>query len=720
MATLTALTAFVAPKEAGLHVKFQSLAGEAVCEVSLAPGSTLEDLEGHLKTHLGIGRDLVAQRCPFAPFFWFKGSLHKVSNGTLIKVWFLGYRGEDAEHESFDIFAHPSQEPLDKREQADAHAELTFSRDIFVSGRKFLAAMAVEAFNPQSGAFDVNWTLRTAQNVARAEVEPFLGSLELSDLEGVKFMRVFQRLTVPSEEWNLMNLKLLQDLDPRLKLCKHVLCKHWRQVAREAATRRVVRQPSPLCLLKKNKRGNVVGMECVSSDSSFPDGFDGNLQTALRLNDVLPEATSVGSRLRALASLHWGPQIPPTPSALEQAWAWLEAGAKDEEILGADAPASAWENVRVAHVQLRLACDLGPVAVEQNLDTNFFRFVTKFLGWRLCVVRFWGLHCFVRDARDMEKEDSSSALGERATLEEHLDRAIKEAKGDGDFRGVMMLVLDLPENHDLTSHCQSLEWKHSKTMPLRFVLCECVHYDLKDSGSLLRFLHEADVRLVRLEYLRELCRKGRRLPRRQEAEKERTESGEAALVDDILSCVKINEQTGHMSTESQEGQMVEVRLVSVSHAWESMQHPDPWGFQLETVVEEMVAKHKPAGNRRQVYLFFDYLSLPQYERTTSEEKECFQRAVENMHLMYAHEAIHVFVLDKLTPADRQSKDGEIIVYHEDSEAVKSVPVKDLKFNETPYLSRGWCQAETEWASLRETLSHMPSPPSKFQEGFVRN
>ena len=61
-------------------------------------------------------------------------------------------------------------------------------------------------------------------------------------------------------------------------------------------------------------------------------------------------------------------------------------------------------------------------------------------------------------------------------------------------------------------------------------------YDLAEPRSLIAFLSDVDVRLVRLEYLIELRESGRVLPRRQEAEKERTASGQPALVgvDELL------------------------------------------------------------------------------------------------------------------------------------------------------------------------------------------
>ena len=106
-------------------------------------------------------------------------------------------------------------------------------------------------------------------------------------------------------------------------------------------------------------------------------------------------------------------------------------------------------------------------------------------------------------------------------------------------------------------------------------------YDLSKPESLLSFLEGAGIRLVRLEYLIELSASGRPLPRRQEAEKETTSSGAPALVESSeLKEVRIDPSTAHMSVMLRHPvpRRVQVHLVSISHMWESMQHPDPWRF----------------------------------------------------------------------------------------------------------------------------------------------
>ena len=105
-------------------------------------------------------------------------------------------------------------------------------------------------------------------------------------------------------------------------------------------------------------------------------------------------------------------------------------------------------------------------------------------------------------------------------------------------------------------------------------------YDLSAPESLLGFLEDAGIRLVRLEYLIQLSASGRPLPRRQEAENETVRGAPALVESSELKEVRIDPSTAHMSVMLRHPvpRRVQVHLVSISHMWESMQHPDPWRF----------------------------------------------------------------------------------------------------------------------------------------------
>ncbi|CAE7346703.1 UVR8 [Symbiodinium sp. CCMP2592] len=144
-------------------------------------------------------------------------------------------------------------------------------------------------------------------------------------------------------------------------------------------------------------------------------------------------------------------------------------------------------------------------------------------------------------------------------------------------------------------------------------------YSLSDPASLIKYFLDADVRPVRLAYLVELQKAKKPWPRRQ----------------------------------------------------------DPWGYQLAEAVSRFREKE---GDRSKVWLFIDYVSLYQYKRDAVQQIN-FKRALEAMHILYAHE------VERMRP--------KISVYKESHQGVVEVPISELNANNVPYSERGWCQAEKE-------------------------
>ncbi|CAE7684867.1 ANK1 [Symbiodinium sp. CCMP2592] len=250
-------------------------------------------------------------------------------------------------------------------------------------------------------------------------------------------------------------------------------------------------------------------------------------------------------------------------------------------------------------------------------------------------------------------------------------------------------------------------------------------YDLFDPHGLVDFLVNADVRLVRLEYLVELLESSKALPRRQEAEEEKTSMDAPALVaPSELRQVDVNPETFHASimVKDPTPRRLTVRFVSISHVWESREHPDPWRFQLQSVVD----KYRLRLLDSVVWIFFDFLSLYQYERDEAQDR-VFRLALQGMHLLYSHEAVEVQRIEALASKevrdDCLARNGSLIpVYWEDEKKVTDVPIDQLKLNETPYSLRGWCQAETQWAALRTSMKDecpVPLPPHIFRERMKR-
>ena len=233
------------------------------------------------------------------------------------------------------------------------------------------------------------------------------------------------------------------------------------------------------------------------------------------------------------------------------------------------------------------------------------------------------------------------------------------------------------------------------------------HYNLKSPEDLIALLEEADIRLVRGKFLLELHQKSETMIRRQELET----------------------QHGHVALVSQEelrdwgAGRIRPQICSVSHCWESREHPDPFGYQLA-----ILAAHIHAAD----WFFIDYMSLYQYGRRTDEQYRCFQLAMKHMHVLYAHEFTSTLRIEDLTPEDVQERMASkmVTIYYEPTDSVQPVLVTELKANATSYFDRGWCQAEVQWSLSRslpassyripqrphhELNGRAPMAPKTFQE-----
>ena len=221
-----------------------------------------------------------------------------------------------------------------------------------------------------------------------------------------------------------------------------------------------------------------------------------------------------------------------------------------------------------------------------------------------------------------------------------------------------------------------------------------VKYTSDTPVALANFLVSADIRLVRAEYIWSLCETRKLLPRRQEAEHQSFESPsgwQTSLVthEEVMRWAK--------------GQS-EALLCSISHCWETREHPDPCGYQLDMIARASwwyALAYYPAP----VWLFIDYTSLFQYKREeNSLEDKSFRSAMNAMHVLYCHEYNLTLAIWSLTPQnlwEKLLKDGhKVLIYHEPSGAMKEVTLEELTRNLVEYLSRGWCQAELQWSTCR--------------------
>ena len=163
-------------------------------------------------------------------------------------------------------------------------------------------------------------------------------------------------------------------------------------------------------------------------------------------------------------------------------------------------------------------------------------------------------------------------------------------------------------------------------------------------------------------------------------------------------------------------------IVAVSHVWEAREHPDPHGYQLKKLAQKV-----DSG----AWFFLDYVSLFQFRRSTRDQDHSFRKAMQNMHVLYAHEHTSTLRIESLTPSDQVSLDAEVLVYHAPSGEVRPVAVRDLMLNGKAYAARGWCVAEHQWSATRsgasksrevdqveaEVAGQAPMPPEVFRPLF---
>ncbi|CAE7555590.1 ANK1, partial [Symbiodinium natans] len=300
-------------------------------------------------------------------------------------------------------------------------------------------------------------------------------------------------------------------------------------------------------------------------------------------------------------------------------------------------------------------------------------------------------------------------------------------------------------------------------------------YSLRDTAGLVGFCRDADVRLLRPQYLQELHEAGRAWPRRQEAEQEYTKDGKEAL---------------YTQEELQEKVCLgweRFTVFALSHVWESREHPDPARHQLrpqscsmckyhlvslaEVVVagvagvteslawlgvlvealrdfRDFLRKLAPVESERvhadwEAAVFIDYSSLYQFQRLPHQDDASFKKAMGNMHVVYSHDESFTLRIEGLTPGlhdpDRPKPElshQKVSVFHVPRNAVVDVSLAELRDtndkgkcpscgdegcaqlhrNGVEYQRRGWCSAEAQWSAARAEPWH--SIPIPFREGAV--
>ena len=196
---------------------------------------------------------------------------------------------------------------------------------------------------------------------------------------------------------------------------------------------------------------------------------------------------------------------------------------------------------------------------------------------------------------------------------------------------------------------------------------------------------------MELRWLYQLRRSETPLPRRQEAELETFKVGSVEL-----SALVTHEEVAEWANGNKDA-----IICSVSHAWETKEHPDPCAWQLGQLVDSLALYD--AAYSSDLWVFYDYTSLYQFLRQPGHQQNSSRKGMQNMHLLFAHDFTLTLRIHSLTPdeiwnaalADVRSK---IPVCK--NGMLRALPLIDLVHNRTLYERRGWCKAEMEWSAAR--------------------
>lgn len=218
-------------------------------------------------------------------------------------------------------------------------------------------------------------------------------------------------------------------------------------------------------------------------------------------------------------------------------------------------------------------------------------------------------------------------------------------------------------------------------------------YDYKEEADVIRFLRDADMRLLRHSFLQELASSGQPLPREQEMQL--AHSKDPKHITNVIPSTewRTPNSSGYMESRPRSGDVIGV----LSHPWWSYHHADPAGTKARAVCDYV--RHK--GPLTPTLWFIDWPCLPQrkYEQCnetgeymvvaerTSEEQDKFDRALKGMNLLYGSKHTYVCRMNTRIPEE---------------------------FHQKMYEQRGWCLFEervSQFKGSRDLREAMTAPAS---------
>ena len=240
---------------------------------------------------------------------------------------------------------------------------------------KHLWAMSREAFLPDSRHYEGNrWKAQRVDAFAtRHLLQAALKdtAAEFGVPKQCRFLRVFGYLIRLGETWNHLDVPTN---------FKHETTAHWVQLAAQLATKPIPLQPGPVALLKKDDRGNALGMG-VAGDTS-PFSWEVSDLELMLLGIDFPKPTKWTDFCHIIMSLEFDKQAMSKARAAEKAEPEKYKELKPSEIS------------RLYQVQLQLSCGCGIVEVEGAIDPVDVGILATLLGHQLTHLQLVELNDF--------------------------------------------------------------------------------------------------------------------------------------------------------------------------------------------------------------------------------------------------------------------------------------------------------------------------------------
>ena len=288
--------------------------------------------------------------------------------------------------------------------------------------------MRLNKFDPESKHFDEGWTAKSAPAVSTEKAERLVGEVfhgyPIGPHSRSRFVRIFGKLTACGEEFNLLNLRLLQNLSPGMRKAKHCVCQHWLELARVAATSMVdmVEEATPIFLLKRAR--TYVGACSVVGDD-YPNSFGRDVRLEFWANDIRHH-TDWANVAHILLTLDWNAQE--GKASLQNFLKKLDKESNEFKTL------TNKEVTKMVHMQLRLS-SCGVAEVKGSINETCVKILAELLAYKLKILKF---------------HSSLQLKGE-----------LRNFQPDADHRGTLVLVKDIPPASNIQSFA----------VPQRMILC---------------------------------------------------------------------------------------------------------------------------------------------------------------------------------------------------------------------------------------------------------